>query len=136
MENMDTYTEYLYSFANASLTLRVVEHLHNNYQSQLDSIAVINLIDRWLVQVNLQDFVDIELAKNLQAFLKEMGVSYQPSIIIAKALAGLKAGESPTKIMNRDRIVIVAHGKPEKKEIEIFREQVVARLGYCPRNMA
>ena len=65
-----------------------------------------------------------------------MGFAYQPSAQIATALARLAAGESPTEIMNHYQVVIVAHGQPEKEEIEIFREQMVKRLGYCPQNMA
>ncbi len=129
-------TNYTYYFANASHTLRVIEHLRNHYQSQLNSVAVVNLISGWLVQVNLQKLIPIESAKNLQAFLKEMGFGYQPSGEIATALERLEAGESPTTIMNRYKIVIVAYGKPEKEEIEIFRQQIVERLGYCPQNMA
>lgn len=133
---MKTHTQLLYSFSSASITLRVIEHLRNNYQSTLDSVAVINLIDRWLVKINLKYFVDLELAKNLQAFLNEMGIVHTPSAQVAKALIQLDAGESPTAIMNRYQVVIVAYGRPDKKEIEIFREQIIERLGYCPQNMA
>ncbi len=132
---MKTYTEYLYSLANFSVTVRIIEHLRDRYQSTLDSLAVINLIDRWLVKVNLKHSIDIESAKNLQAFLSEMGVSYQPTAQIATALARLEAGESSTEIMNREQVVIVTHGKPDREEIEIFRAQIVKRLGYCPQNM-
>ena len=38
--------------------------------------------------------------------------------------------------MNRYRVVIVAHGKSETEEIEIFRDRIVERLGFCPQNMA
>ncbi len=133
---MKTHTQLLYSFSSASITLRVIEHLRNNYQSTLDSVAVINLIDRWLVKINLKYFIDLELAKNLQAFLNEMGIVHTPSAQVAKALIQLDAGESPTAIMNRYQVVIVAYGRPDKKEIEIFREQIIERLGYCPQNMA
>ena len=133
---MKIYTEYLHSFANASFTLRVIEHLRRQYQSTLESVTVANLIDSWLVKVKLKQSISPQLALNLAAFLNEMGISYQPSALVAKALAELEAGESPTKIMNRYHLVIVAYGKPEKEEIEVFREEIVARLGYCPQNMA
>ncbi|HHP7231522.1 MAG TPA: hypothetical protein ACFCUY_11775 [Xenococcaceae cyanobacterium] len=133
---MNTYTEYLYCFANTSLTLRVIEHLRRHYQLVLNSVAVINQLDGWLVKINLKPFIPIKSAKNLQAFLNEMGVESQPSIQVARALASLEAGESPTTVMNRYQVVIVAYGKPEKEEIEIFRQQIVSRLGYCPQNMA
>ena len=133
---MKTHTNYLYSFSNASLTLRVIEHLRDRCQAIVDSVAVINLIDRWLIKINLKDSVGIEQIKNLRAFLNELGVPYQPPAIIAIALARLEIGESSVEIMNRYKVVIVAYGKPEKEEIEIFREQIVDKLGYCPQNMA
>lgn len=128
--------EYIYSFPNASCTLRVIQHLRNYYQSYLDSVAVINLIDRWLVKVNLKDSIPDQLTKNLLAFFDEMGVISQPSTKILNALASLEQGESPTVVMNCYQVVIVAHGEPETEEIEIFRDQIVHRLGYCPQNMA
>ena len=132
---MKTQTKYLYSLTNASLTLRVIDRLRDYDRAELISVAVINLIDCWLVEINLIDSVDVELVKNLQAFLDELGVPYQPTPAIAIALSELERGESPVKIMNRYKVVIVAYGKPEKTEIEIFREQIVERLGYCPQNM-
>ncbi|VEP12667.1 conserved hypothetical protein [Hyella patelloides LEGE 07179] len=133
---MKTHTEYLYSFSNASLTLKVIEHLRDRCQSMLNSVAVINLIDRWLIKIKLKDSIGVNRVKNLQAFLNELGFPYQPTPIITIALARLEIGESPVKIMNRYKVVIVAYGKPEKEEIEIFREQIVEKLGYCPQNMA
>ena len=133
---MKTYKEHIYSFANASLTLKVIEHLRNNCQSVLKSVTVINLIDCWLIKINLKDSVSISQIKNLQAVLDELGVTYEPSLNISIALAKLETGESPIDIMNRYKVVIVAYGKPEKEEIEIFREQIVDKLGYCPQNMA
>ena len=133
---MKSYKEFLYSFANTSFTLRVVRHLRNNYQSSLKSVTVIDLVDCWLVKANLKNSISSNSARNLYAFLNEMGVSYQPSPKIINALARLEAGESPTEVMNRYQVVIVAYGKPEIEEIEIFRDRIVERLGYCPQNMA
>ncbi|MBE9048404.1 hypothetical protein IQ255_29135 [Pleurocapsales cyanobacterium LEGE 10410] len=132
---MMNYTEFLYSFPNASSTLRVIRHLRNNYQSALKSVTVINLVDRWLLKANLKDSMSYSSAKNLQAFFSEMGIFTQPSPKIIRVLARLEAGESPTAVMNRYQVVIVAYGKPELEEIEIFRDQIIERLGYCPQNM-
>lgn len=132
---MKTNQECIYSFPNASFTLRVVQHLRNKYQAYLESVVVINLIDRWLVKICLKNSAPYQLAANLQAYLREMGVSSQPSTKIMNALASLEQGESPTAVMNRYQVVIVAHGQPETEEIEIFRDQIVDRLGYCPQNM-
>lgn len=133
---MKNNREYIYSFTNTSCTLRIIEHLHNKYQSHLDSVAVINLIDRWLVKLSLKHSTSYRLIKNLQALLDEMGSVSQPSSKIRSVLVSLDRGESPTEIMNRYHVVIVAHGKPETEEIEIFRDRIVEELGYCPQNMA
>ncbi len=128
--------EYIYSFSNASSTLRVIKHLRNKYQTYLDSVAVINLVDRWLVQIHLKNSISYQSRTNLQSFLNEMGIIIQPSSKIINALASLAQGESPTEVMNRYQVVIVDYGNPKTEEIEIFRDQIVDRLGYCPQNMA
>ncbi len=129
------YIEYIYSFTNASVTLRVMDFLRDR-QLPLESVAVLNTIDRWIVQVKLKYPLPIKLSKDIRAFFNEMGISYKPSKAITLALQRLKAGESPTEVMNRYQVVVVAYGQPRKEEIEIFREAIVARLGYCPQNMA
>ncbi len=133
---MKLYTEYLYSFANASLTLRVIEYLRNQTKIPVDSVIVVNLIDRWLIKIKLKQGIDWQLARDFQAFLNEMGIVHQASPTLTMALLQLEAGESPTDVMNRYKIVIVAYGKPDQEEIEIFRQQLVAKLGYCPQSMA
>ena len=133
---MKNNREDIYSFPNTSCTLRAIAYLRNRYQSYLDSVTAINLIDRWLVKLNLKNSTPYRLVKNLHAFLNEMGSVSEPSGKILEALASLDRGESPTDVMNRYQVVIVAHGKPETEEIEIFRDRIVERLGYCPQNMA
>ena len=133
---MKNNQEYIYSFPNTSCTLRAIKHLRNKYQFYLDSVVVVNLIDRWLVKLSLKNSTPSQLIKNLQAFLNEMGSISQPSGKVIKALISLDRGESPIEIMNRDRVVIVAYGQPETEEIEIFRDRIVERLGYCPQTMA
>jgi hypothetical protein len=133
---MKIYTAYLYCFANFSLTLKIIEYLRHYYQTILQSVAVINLVNGWLIKINLKSYISLESAKNLQAILDEMGIPFEPPPQIAKALTRLEAGDSPTEIMNRYQIVIVTYGKPEKEEIELFRQAILERLGYCPQNMA
>ncbi|MGD1917457.1 MAG: hypothetical protein ACFCAD_00400 [Pleurocapsa sp.] len=133
---MKSTVEYLYSFSNVSSTLRVIKHLRKNYHSTLKTVAVINLLDRWIVKINLSHTISKKLAQNLRAFCSEMGIFYSPSIKITKVLGQLEAGKCPIEIMNRDRVVIVVYGKPQTEEIEIFRDQIIDRLGYCPQNMA
>ena len=45
--------KYLYNFANASLTLRVVEYLQRMPQLPVKFITVIHQIDGWVVNINL-----------------------------------------------------------------------------------
>ncbi|WP_319420475.1 hypothetical protein [Pleurocapsa sp. FMAR1] len=133
---MEQNKQYIYSFSNASYTLRVIKHLRNKYPTYLDSVTVINLVDRWLVQIYLKNLMPYQSEKNLQSFLDEMGIIIQPPSKVIDALASLAKGESPTEVMNRYQVVIVDYGKPKTEEIEIFRDQIVDRLGYCPQNMA
>ena len=132
---MKNTQEYIYSFPNTSCTLRVVEHLKNRYKSYLVSVAVVNLIDRWLVRLNLSKYTSKGRVKNLQAFLNEMGSASVPDNTVMQALRSLDRGESPTKVMNRYRVAIVSHGEPELEEIKIFRDGIIERLGYCPQTM-
>ena len=132
---MTNNQEYIYSFPNTSCTLRAIVYLRNKHQAYLESVAVINLIDRWLVRLNVKNSIPHRSTKNLHAFLSEMGSVSQPPEKIRKVLTCLDCGETPTEIMNRDRVVIVAYGKPETEEIEIFRDRVIDGLGYCPQNM-
>ena len=133
---MKNNQEYIYSFPNTSCTLRVIDHLRNKYRPNLVSVAVVNLTDRWLVKLSISTYTSYHLIKNVRAFLNEMGSVFEPSDKILEAIASLERGESSVEVMNRYRVVIVAHGKPETEEIEIFRDRVVERLGYCPQNMA
>lgn len=133
---MNNNREYIYSFPNTSCTLRTIAYLQNKYRAYIDSVTVINLIDRWLISLNIKSSIPDGLCQNLQAFMEEMGSVTLASGKIRSALDSLQRGESPTEIMNRERVVIVAYGKPETEEIEIFRDRVVSGLGYCPQNMA
>ena len=132
---MKNNLEYIYSFSNTSCTLRAVAYLQNKERSYLASVAVINLVDRWLVRLNLKNSTPYQLIKDIEAFLSEMGSISQPDSQILEALANLDRGTSPIDVMNRYRVAIVAYGKPETEEIKIFRDRIVDRLGYCPQNM-
>ena len=133
---MKNNCEYIYSFPNTSCTLRVIKYLQKQDRYYLDSVAVINLIDCWLVKLNLKQSTPHRLTENIQAFFIEMGSVSEPSDKIRSAIASLERGESAIEVMNRYQVVVVAHGKPETEEIKIFRDCIVERLGYCPQNMA
>ncbi len=128
--------DYLYYLANASLTLRVVERLHGLSELPVQFVTVIHQIDGWIVRVKFSYRLHPQQDGNLQAFLNELGVPYEPDIRVRMALWGLETGQSPVDVMRRHQTAIVSHGKPDKAEIEEFRRQFVLGLGYCPETLA
>lgn len=128
--------EFLYHLANASLTLRVVEHLHGSPWLSLRFITVIHQIDGWVVKVKLLHPLTEAEAGNLRAYLNELGIPCEPDIRVRMALWGLETGQSPVDVMRRYQVAIVSHGQPDRTEIEEFRQQFVQGLGYCPETLA
>ncbi|MGD1863027.1 MAG: hypothetical protein ACFB0D_00590 [Phormidesmis sp.] len=128
--------EYIYYLANASLTLRVVERLLWATQLPLEFITVIHQIDGWVVKVKLHDSATHQSQQNFLSFLNEIGVTYEPGFRVRMALWGLEMGQSAVDVMRRYQIAVVSHGKPDRVEIEEFREQFVTGLGYCPETLA
>jgi hypothetical protein len=127
--------EFLYCFANTSLTQRVLDYLLRQMKSQVDSVTVIFLNDRWVVQLKLKLAVDAEHWANCWAFLSENGIPYQPTTAVALALRDLEAGCSPIQVMNRHHLSIVSHGQIQPGAVDCFQEKFVAGLGYCPPNL-
>ena len=128
--------EYIYYLANASLTLRVVERLLWATQLPLEFMTVIHQIDGWVVKVKLHDSATKRSQQNFLAFLNEIGTVYEPGFRVRMALWGLEMGQSAGDVMRRYQIAVVSHGKPDRVEIEEFREQFVTGLGYCPETLA
>ncbi|NJM96300.1 MAG: hypothetical protein HC800_03000 [Phormidesmis sp. RL_2_1] len=128
--------EYIYYLTNASLTLRVVERLLCATQLPLEFITVIHQINGWIVKVKLHDSVSRQAQQNFSAFLNEVGSAYTPGIRVRMALWGLEMGQSAVDVMRRYQIAVVSHGKPDRREIEEFRQQFVTGLGYCPETLA
>ncbi len=128
--------EYLYYLANASLTLRIVEYLHGNSQMPVAFVTVIHQIDGWVVKVKMKSPLNAQQDGDFQAFLHELGISYEPPMRVSMALWSLEAGQSPIDVMRRYQVAVVSHGKPEREEIEAFRQQFVKGLGYCPETLA
>ncbi|NEP15608.1 MAG: hypothetical protein F6J97_01750 [Leptolyngbya sp. SIO4C1] len=128
--------DYVYYLANASLTLRVVERLLGLTQLSLEHITVIHQIGGWIVKVKLHESVTATVADNFRAFLNEVGIPYEPGVRVRMALWGLELGQSTADVMRRYQVSVVSHGRPDRKEIEKFREQFVNGLGYCPETLA
>jgi len=129
--------EYIYYLTNASLTLRVVERLLGvTQQLPLEFMTVIHQINGWIVKVKLHDSVGQQAQRNFSAFLNEIGTAYEPGIRVRMALWGLEMGQSAVDVMRRYQVAVVSHGRPDRTEIEEFREQFVTGLGYCPETLA
>lgn len=128
--------DYIYHLANASLTLRVVEHLLGSTSLPLSWMTVIHQIDGWVIKVRLDETVSESTAEDFRAYLTELGIPHEPNIRLRMALWGLETGQSPVEVMRRYQVAVVSHGKPDRKEIEAFRQQFVMGLGYCPETLA
>jgi hypothetical protein len=128
--------EYTYYLANASLTLRVVEHLLDCTRLPLEFMTVIHQIDGWVIRVKMNDNMDVADAEDFRSYMNELGIAYDPGIRVRMALWGLETGQSPIDVMRRYQVAIVSHGKPDREEIEAFRRQFVMGLGYCPETLA
>jgi hypothetical protein len=128
--------EYLYYLANASLTLRVVEHLHAASWLSVRFITVIHQIDGWVIKIKLHYPLSPQRDGDFRAFLNELGIPYEPEIRVQMVLWGLETGQSPVDVMRRYQVAVVSHGTPDSTEIEEFRKQFVQGLGYCPETLA
>ncbi|MBP0020616.1 MAG: hypothetical protein J7647_24060 [Cyanobacteria bacterium SBLK] len=127
---------YLYFLANASLTLRVTEHLLDSPQLQVEFITVIHQIDGWILRVKLGDPITPQKHGDFVAYMNELGIPYEPDIRIQMALWSLETGQSPIDVMRRYQVAVVSHGDPDKADIEAFRRQFTRGLGYCPETLA
>lgn len=125
--------EFLYCFANASLTQRVLYYLQQQMRQYVDSVTIIFLNDRWVIHLKLCPDLEIERGCDCWAVLNENGIPYHPTPNLVLALRYLDAGCGLTQVMNRFHIAIVSHGAPNPEEVDYFQEQFVTGLGYCPQ---
>lgn len=128
--------EYIYFLANASLTLRAICYLEQTRQLPLHSMTVIHRIDGWLVKVKFAGALTAEQNGNFRAFLNEIGVPHEPDVRLQMAFWSLETGQSAVDVMRRYQLAIVAHGCPDRAEIEAFCQQFTRGLGYCPETLA
>ncbi|AFZ37362.1 hypothetical protein Sta7437_3878 [Stanieria cyanosphaera PCC 7437] len=128
--------DYLYFLANASLTLRTINYLRIMKHARNASITVIHQIDGWIVKVRFPQSLTPELHGDFRAFMSELGITYDPEMRLQMVFWSLETGQSPVEVMRRYQVAVVAHGMPDTKEIEAFRQQFTRGLGYCPETLA
>lgn len=128
--------DYLYFLANASLSLRTIEYLRSMRHTISASLTVIHQIDGWVVRIRFPQGLSPELHGNFRAFMSELGIAYEPEMRLRMVFWSLETGQSAVEVMRRYQVAVVAHGTPDTKEIEAFREQFTQGLGYCPETLA
>ena len=128
--------DYLYTLANASLTLRVIEYLRTKEGLPLASLTVLHQIKGWIVKVRFQQPLPPQQHGDFRSLMNELGIPYEPEIRLKIVFRSLETGQSPTEVMRRYQIAIVSHGTPDASEIEAFRQQFTRGLGYCPETLA
>lgn len=127
--------QYIYSFANVSLMSRVMDRLSQMSSLPLESLTVIYLIDRWVMQINLGHALRAETEGDLVAFLQENGIPHTPSMAVRNTLNALDQGYPPTQVMNEFQVVVVSHGRPDRTELQEFCDRFVEGLGYYPPSL-
>ncbi len=128
--------QYIYFLANASLTLRLIDHLRQDFYLPAAVVTVIHRIDGWILKIKFTEELTSEQHYNFLAYLDEIGISYEPEVPLQMALWSLEVGQPIVEVMRRYKLAIVSHGKPNDQEIEAFREQFTEGLGYCPETLA
>ncbi len=128
--------DYLYFLANASLSLRTIVYLCNMKHTRNASLTVIHQIDGWIVKIRFPQPIAPKLHGDFRAFMSELGIVYEPEMRLKMVFWSLETGQSLVEVMRRYQVAVVAHGTPNTKEIEAFREQFTQGLGYCPETLA
>lgn len=127
--------EYVYYFANASLTLRVIEYLNSRPWLGINFITVIHDLDGWVVKIKFLGHLNSEEEGDFRAVLDEFGIPYQPEIQVKMAMWALEIGKSPLYVIANYQVAVVAHGSPNTAEIEEFCNQFIEDLGYSPQTL-
>jgi hypothetical protein len=128
--------EYVYFLGNASLTLRIIEHLNRISYLSKASITVIHQINGWIIRIQLSTPLSMKQYGDFKAFLDELGIPYNPGVRMEMVFWNLDMGDSPLEVMRSYQVAIVSHGNPDTRDIEAFREQFTKGLGYRPETLA
>ena len=127
--------DILYRFANASLTLRVVEHLTQLRFVADVTVTIVHQLDGWVLRLELDHLVCPRDILDLRALLSEFGEAFKPQGTLKVALWRLDIGESPVTVMRRQQVAIVSYGQPNRSDIEEVCKQFISGLGYCPATL-
>ncbi len=126
----------VYRISNASLVLRLIHYLTFNATIPIQFLTVIHQDMYWVIRLKCPDILSIHLQKDIDAFLREIGDPFVPKANICNALNDLEMGRSPVQVMRTYCVAVISHGNPSATEVNIFRQDFTARLGYCPCNLS
>lgn len=127
--------DYIYYLGKASLVIRVINYLQESEDYPIDFMTVLHQLRGWVVRIKPQNWPLTQQA-NFHALMSELGVSHTPNRRVNNVLHDLEFGDNPVDVMHRYQVAIVVHGVPDTHEIEVFRNQFIEGLGYCPETLA
>ncbi len=106
--------DYIYFFANANLTLRVIDYLDSATHLSTSCTTVIHRLDGWVIRIKFDSHLTPQLEKNFLAFMKELGEKLEPSSDLEVVFWSLDIGQSTIEVMRHHQVAIVSHGSPRK----------------------
>ncbi len=127
--------EYLYFFANASLTLEAIDYLIKRDHLPLDYVTVVHSPEGWLIRMKFDGCIEPKLEADFLAVMNEFGHPYEASMPMVIALEGIDTGQTTEEILHRHLISVIAHGKPDRKNIEVFQQEFVQGASICPKSL-
>ena len=127
--------DYIYYLGKASLVIRLIQYLQDCDDCPIQFMSVLHQLNGWVVRIKPSPW-PLEKQVNFKAFMNELGVAHTPNSRIHNVLCDLEKGLKPVDVMNRYQVAVIVHGEPDAKEIEIFRDQFIDGLGYCPETLA
>lgn len=128
--------DFIYFFSNASLVLRLIDWLSHRIDWGNSHITVVHRLEGWIVKLHISEPLSQPEAGDAQAFMNELGSSFQPPLLIQTVFHCLEQGQSPVNVMRQCQVVVVSHGAPNREDIATFRERFIHGLGYCPAHLA
>ena len=122
----------LFVLDNSSLVLHLIHYLSYQLTIPLKLVTVIYQQDCWIIRIKGEPGCPCNQERDLEAVLWEFGEPFYPDTKIIQALMDLELGRSLVDVMQDYSLSIVSHGLPNELEVEIFRRNVISKLGFCP----
>ena len=112
---------------NASLVLRLIDHLMNHDSICLQFLTVLYLDHSWIVRIRTELISQYE-EDNLESFLWEIGEPCHLFPPLSQVLMDLELGRSPVDVMHQYGIPVISHGEPSAHEVQIFQREFIDKV--------